>query len=191
MPHILEKDMWLYFLKNMNQTNQKSCSYLCDEAVFKTVFDSYFKLLRNFLIYRYKNIERAEDTAQNAFVILWENCSILKPEQAKSFLYTTAIRLSLNLIKHDKIVTNFELQSKQSETHQETPEFLLVASELQKQLEKAINDLPEKQRIVFLMNRFDNQSYTEIASLLDLSVKAVEKRMHLALLSLRKVVKNV
>jgi len=58
-------------------------------------------------------------------------------------------------------------------------------------LEKAINDLPEKQRTVFLMNRFENHSYTEIASLLDLSVKAVEKRMHLALVSLRKVIKNV
>ena len=175
----------------MNQTNQKSSSPLCNEAVFKAVFDSYFKLLRNFLIYKFKDVERAEDTAQNAFVILWENCSILQPEQAKSFLYTTAIRLSLNLIKHDKIVTTFELTSKPSETHQETPEFLLVEAELRKQLEKAIHDLPEKQRTVFLMNRLDNQSYTEIASELDLSVKAVEKRMHLALLSLRKVVKNV
>ena len=183
--------MWLYFLKNMNQTNQKSDSHLCNEAVFKSVFDSYFKLLRNFLIYKFKNIERAEDTAQNAFVILWENCGNLQPEQAKSFLYTTAIRLSLNLIKHDKIVTTFELQSKPSETHQETPEFLYVEDELRKQLEKAINDLPEKQRTVFLMNRFDNQSYNEIASILDLSVKAVEKRMHLALVSLRKVIKNV
>jgi RNA polymerase sigma-70 factor (ECF subfamily) len=42
-----------------------------------------------------------------------------------------------------------------------------------------------------MMNRFENQSYTEIASVLDLSVKAVEKRMHLALVSLRQVVKNV
>lgn len=175
----------------MNQDNQQSCSQLCNEAVFKAVFDSYFKLLRNFLIYKFKNIERAEDTAQNAFVILWENCGALKPEQAKRFLYTTAIRLSLNLIKHDKIVTNFELQSKPNETHQESPEFLLEETELKIRLEKAINDLPEKQRTVFLMNRMENQSYTEIASVLDLSVKAVEKRMHLALLSLRKVVKNV
>jgi len=183
--------MWLYFLKHMNQSNQKSCSRLCDETVFKAVFDSCFKLLRNFLIYKFKNIERAEDTAQNAFVILWENCGMLQPEQAKSFLYTTAIRLSLNSIKHDKIVANFQLQSKPNGIHQESPEFLLEETELKSRLEKAINDLPEKQRTVFLMNRFDNQSYTEIASVLDLSVKAVEKRMHLALLSLRKVVKNV
>jgi RNA polymerase sigma-70 factor (ECF subfamily) len=164
---------------------------LCTETVFRSVFDMHFKLLRNFLIYRFRNTERAEDTAQNAFVILWENCRILKPEQAKSFLFTTAIRLSLNSIKHDKVVANFELQTKPSEAHGESPEFLLVEGELRKQLEKAINDLPEKQRTVFLMNRFENQSYTEIAKLLDLSVKTVEKRMHLALLSLRKVIRNV
>ena len=164
---------------------------LCSEFVFKSIFESHFKGLRNFLIYKYKDVERAEDTAQNAFVILWENCGTLKPEQAKSFLFTTAIRLSLNLIKHDKVVSNFEFQSKPSELHLESPEFILLEAELRIQLEKAINDLPEKQRTVFLMNRMENQSYTEIAKLLDLSVKAVEKRMHLALLSLRKVIKNV
>jgi RNA polymerase sigma-70 factor (ECF subfamily) len=175
----------------MSSTDQKSNSHLCSEAVFKSVFESHFKLLRNFLIFKYKNSEWAEDTAQNAFVILWENCSKLQPEQAKSFLFTTAIRLTLNSIKHDKVVANFELQSKPKATHHESPEFLMLENELQKQLENAINDLPEKQRTVFLMNRLENQSYAEIASLLDLSVKAVEKRMHLALVSLRKVVKNV
>jgi RNA polymerase sigma factor (sigma-70 family) len=175
----------------MHQRNLQPETQLCSESVFKTVFESHFKLLRNFLIFKFKDVERAEDTAQNAFVVLWENCAMIKPEQAKSFLFTTAIRLSLNLIKHDKVVLNFELQSKSNGTHHESPEFLLLESELKKRLEKAISDLPEKQRTVFLMNRFENQSYTQIAALLDLSVKTVEKRMHLALVSLRQVVKNV
>lgn len=175
----------------MQQTDLQPETQLCSENVFKAVFESHFKLLRNFLIFKFRDVERAEDTAQNAFVVLWENCAMIKPEQAKSFLFTTAIRLSLNLIKHDKVVLNFELQSKPKGTHHESPEFLLLESELKKRLEKAINDLPEKQRTVFLMNRFENQSYTQIAALLDLSVKTVEKRMHLALVSLRQVVKNV
>lgn len=174
---------------SQNVSNPAPC--LCSETVFRSVFDSHFKVLRNFLAYKFKDIDRAEDVAQNAFVILWENCGILKPEQAKSFLFTTAIRLSLNHIKHDKVVLSFEAQSRAKENHEESPEFLLVEAELKKQLEKAISDLPEKQRTVFLMNRFENHTYAEIAALLDLSVKAVEKRMHLALLSLRKVVKNV
>ncbi|MGL2966811.1 RNA polymerase sigma factor [Flavobacterium sp. XGLA_31] len=175
----------------MNQTDQQNNACLCSEPIFKLVFETNFKLLRNFLIYKFRDVERAEDVAQNAFVKLWENCGILKPEQARSFLYTTAIRLSLNQIKHNKVVANFEIQSKLKTTYSESPEFLMEENELKKRLEKAIHDLPEKQRIVFLMNRFDNQSYADIATALDLSVKAVEKRMHLALLSLRKVVKNV
>jgi RNA polymerase sigma-70 factor (family 1) len=164
---------------------------LCSESVFRSVFELYFRLLRNFLIFKYKNVDRAEDAAQNAFVILWENCGMLKPEQAKSFLFTTAMRHSLNMIKHDKIVQDFEFRSVPRSTHQETPEFLLLENELRKQLEKAIAALPEKQRTVFMMNRFENQSYTEIASLLDLSVKTVEKRMHNALVSLRQVIRNI
>jgi len=175
----------------MDSIEEKQGAILCSEAVFKSVFEAHFKLLRNFLIFRFRNVERAEDTAQNAFVILWENCGSLKPEQAKSFLFTTAIRLSLNSIKHDKVVANFELVCKPKSMHHETPEFLLVENELQQQLEHAIGNLPEKQRTVFLMNRIENQSYNEIAALLDLSVKTVEKRMHSALIALRKVIKSV
>lgn len=164
-------------------------SELCSEPVFRSVFESQFKVLRNFLTYRYKNVDRAEDMAQNAFVILWENCGSIVPEQARSFLFTTAIRLSLNAIRHDKVVDRFKLVSSPQTIHKESPEFLAVHNELKDNLEKAINDLPEKQRTVFLMNRFENLSYAEIAQLLDISVKTVEKRMHNALVSLRKIVK--
>lgn len=191
MPSNLKKKLGGNDFKNMDTSNTISTSCLCSNAVFKSIFESNYKLIRNYLIYKYKDVYRAEDVAQNAFVILWENCSNLKPEQAKSFLFTTAIRLSLNEIKHDKVVSNFELLSNKSELNSESPEFLIEETELKMQLELAINQLPEKQREVFLMNRFDNQSYTEIALSLGLSVKAIEKRMHLALLTLRKVMKNI
>lgn len=176
----------------MDKLDKILSSCLCDDVVFKSVFELNFKQLRNFLVYKFRSdIESAEDQAQNAFVKLWENCGTLKPDQAKSFLYTTAIRLSLNKIKHNQVVNNFEIQFKTKSPNTESPEFLMEESELKTQLEQAINNLPEKQRTVFLMNRFDSQSYTEIAASLDLSVKAVEKRMHQALVALRKVIKNV
>src|SRR6478752_4612547 len=94
---------------------------LCSEPIFRSVFESHFKLLRNFLAFKFRDVERAEDMAQNAFVILWQHCATLQPEQARSFLFTTAIRLSLNSIKHDKVVARFELQARPQTTHQETP----------------------------------------------------------------------
>lgn len=173
------------------QSNQESRDCLCSESVFKSVFESHFKIIRNYLAYKFKDVDAAEDMAQNAFVILWENCKSLQPVQAKSFLFTTATSLSLNQIKHQKVVSNFEIQSNPRKSTAESPEFLLEENELKSQLERCISQLPEKQREVFLMNRFDQLSYSEIASLLGLSVKAVEKRMHLALQTLRNVMVNI
>ena len=53
-------------------------------------------------------------------------------------------------------------------------------------MERAIYALPEGQRLVFLMNRIDKRKYREIAEELGISQKAVEKRMHQALVTLRK-----
>ncbi|MNE92117.1 RNA polymerase sigma factor [compost metagenome] len=68
----------------------------------------------------------------------------------------------------------------------ENPEYLLEEKQFQVKLLKAIENLNEKQRIAFLMHRIDGKKYNEIALELNISVKAVEKRIHLALLSLRK-----
>ena len=48
-------------------------------------------------------------------------------------------------------------------------------------LQSVLAAMPEKSRAVFLMNRIDDLTYKEIAVRLQLSVKAVEKRMHIAL----------
>ncbi|AWA29807.1 RNA polymerase subunit sigma-70 [Flavobacterium magnum] len=164
---------------------------LCEPAAFRLTFDAHYKILRNFLIFRYRDADLADDVAQHAFVKLWENCSILKKEQAKSFLFTTATRLTLNHIKHRKVVSNFQVAFVPKTTDTESPQFLMEETEFRQRLENAISSLPDKQREVFMMNRFENQSYAEIAAALDLSVKAVEKRMHQALLTLRKTTTNI
>ncbi|WP_298156819.1 sigma-70 family RNA polymerase sigma factor [Flavobacterium sp.] len=164
---------------------------LCEPAAFRQTFDAHYKMLRNFLLFRYRDSDLADDIAQNAFVKLWENCAILKKEQAKSFLFTTAIRLSLNQLKHQKVVADYQLQLEPKIADKESPQFLMEETEFRQQLERAIGALPERQREVFMLNRFESQSYTEIAALLNLSVKAVEKRMHQALVTLRKITPKI
>jgi RNA polymerase sigma-70 factor (ECF subfamily) len=55
----------------------------------------------------------------------------------------------------------------------------------------SISHMPETQREAFLMNRMDNMSYKEIADTLEISVKAVEKRIHLALVYLKENVSEL
>ena len=62
----------------------------------------------------------------------------------------------------------------------------MLEKEFMEKLESTIDNLPEKQREVFLMNRIEKMKYKEIALHLDISVKAVEKRMHQALVVMRK-----
>ena len=163
---------------------------VCKEQVFKALFFEHAEGLRNFLYYKSGNLQLAEDLVQDAFGKLWENCQKVPPEKVRSYLFTVANNLFLNQVAHQKVVLKFENRGHTQQSNI-TPQFLLEEQEFMKRLEKAIADLPEGQRVVYLMNRMDNKTYKEIADVLGVSVKAVEKRMHKALAVLRKISKKV
>ncbi|MEZ4771679.1 MAG: RNA polymerase sigma-70 factor [Bacteroidia bacterium] len=161
-----------------------------EQEVFQNLFDNYYEAIRNFLYYKSGEIELAEDLTQEAFLILWKKRENINPEKAKSYLYTIANNLFLNEIKHQKVVLRFQ-QQPVSNVFFESPQFMMEEEEFKHKLEKAISDLPEKNRSVFLMNRVEKMTYKEIADRLELSVKAVEKRMHKALTELRKLSEKI
>lgn len=163
---------------------------VCQEKIFKEIFFLHSEYLRNFLYYKSGDLALSEDLVQESYSKLWESCSKVSAKKAKSFLFTVAQNLFLNKAKHNKVVLNYEAQEKLSHDSMD-PHYLLEEKEFRIKLENAISDLPEQQRIVFLMNRIDKKKYREIAEELDLSVKAVEKRMHNALKALRQIHKNV
>ncbi|WP_310560599.1 sigma-70 family RNA polymerase sigma factor [Flavobacterium sp.] len=160
----------------------------CDEIIFSSFFKTHSKSLRNFLFYKYGNKEQAEDLVQEAFIKLWQNCAAVPIEKAKSYLYTIANNSSLNEIKHQKVVLQFENNFTGLDKTNENPEYILEEKQFKTKLLKAIEDLNETQRIAFLMHRIDGKKYSEIADELKISVKAVEKRIHLALVELRKTI---
>lgn len=163
---------------------------ICAEVVFQQLFFEYSRAIRNFLFYLGGDAGLAEDLAQEAFLRLWKHCQSVTYEGAKGFLFTTARRLWLDEVKHRKVVRRFEMRPVTSESKID-PQFQLEEAEFRKQLEQAIADLPEKQRIVFLLNRIEKMTYKEIGQLLGISEKAVEKRMGLALKALRPLYKKI
>ena len=163
-----------------------SPSNTCDEIIFSSFFKSHIKALRNFLFYKFGNKDQAEDVAQEAFIKLWQNCASVPIEKAKSYVYIIANNSTLNEIAHQKVVLRYEKNFTALDRTNESPEYILEEKQFQDKLLKAIGNLNEKQRVAFLMHRIDGKKYSEIAIALNISVKAVEKRIHLALLSLRK-----
>ncbi|SHG91808.1 RNA polymerase sigma factor [Flagellimonas flava] len=162
---------------------------VCEEQVFSSVFKANSKTVFNYIYYKFGNEEKAHDAVQEAFVKLWENCAKVAPEKAKSYLYTVANNLYLNVIKAEKV--RLKYASPSLEHSNESPEFLMEEKQYKEKLDKALNDLPENQRTTFLLNRIDGKKYAEIAEMEGVSVKAIEKRMHLALKALREQIDGI
>lgn len=159
---------------------------VCEEKSFADLHQAHATSLRNFLFYRFGSLEKAKDCAQEAFVRLWNNCSKVAFDKAKSYLFTTANRIFLDDAAHQKVVLKFERRSDTREAQSETnPEFLYQIDEFKEQLETVVSNLPEKQRAVFLMSRIDKMKNQEIADSLEISVKTVEKHITSSLKSIR------
>lgn len=164
---------------------------ICEENVFSNFFKSNVKLIRNYLYYKYGNEEQANDMTQDAFIKLWEKCSEVPIEKAKSFLYTVANNNTLNQIAHKKVVLNYAKNNINSDKTTINPEFILEEEQFKTKLEKAISNLTETQRVAFLLHRIEGKKYLEIATIIGISVKAVEKRIHGALVSLRSEIEQI
>lgn len=163
---------------------------VCEATHFDAIFKQHSRTLRNYIFYKCGDSDLAEDLVQEAYIKLWDNCKKIPFENALFFLKRVANNAFLNVVKHKKIVLQHE-QIQKSEIDIENPEFLLEEKEFMQKLENAIASLSEKQREVFLLNRIDKKTYTEIAIFLDISKKAVEKRMHNALKTLRKEIESI
>lgn len=165
---------------------EKEILSVCKEKTFQKIYEEQVLPLRNFLYYKIGNSEKASDFAQEAFTKLWINCAKVYFDKAKSYLFTTANRIFLDDYDHQKVVLKFEkrvdLNSGQMDYN---PEYMYREAEFKNELEGMISNLPEKQRVAFLMSRIDKMPYAEIAMTLDVSIKTVEKHISNALKSLK------
>lgn len=173
----------------MRKQIPKNMDNVCEEQVFSALFEANSKTVFNYIYYKFGNEEKAYDAVQEAFVKLWENCQKVSPEKARAYVYTVANNLYLNVIKAEKV--RLKYADKSMDTSHESPEFLMEEKEFKVKLDRALDSLPENQRITFLLNRIDGKKYAEIAEMEGVSVKAIEKRMHLALKALREKIDGI
>ena len=162
-----------------------SMDNICNEDRFNEIFKLHAKELHDFLYYKFGDRLNPKDKVQEAFIKLWQNCGKVSPDKAKSFVFTTANNLMLNEVAHQKVVLK-HAQTQPKHYTNENPEFLMQENEYHAKLQKALSNLTEAQRTAFLMNRVEGKKFKEIATLLDISTKAVEKRIYGALDRLRK-----
>jgi RNA polymerase sigma-70 factor (ECF subfamily) len=129
----------------------------------------------------------AEEIAQEVMLELWRRRESLQVEQSfAAYLIRSTRNRALNHVRHQRIVAR-ELAAASVEPP-ESPgtDADTLGVELERVVREAIAGLPERCREVFELSRVQGLRYVEIAGVLEISVKTVEKRMGQALSELRK-----
>ncbi len=168
-------EKWIKLL----QTDSNKAIDLLFRAYYGELCRAVYRIVPN------KNV--AEDLTQEVFYELWKKKdNLIIKSTVKGYLKRSAINKSLNYVRDQKMkfddADEGEIELKDSK---HSPQQKLEAADLQKVIDKAIDSLPEKCRVIFVLSRFEALSYQEIANSLGISIKTVENQISKALKILR------
>ncbi len=156
-------------------------------AAFEQLFLRYGKGMIIFARRIVKDSDIADNVVQDVFLKVWTHRSTLDPSRnIKTYLYKATRNQAINWLRRKDIERRHahELHSREDSTM--TPEDEWRRKEMRAAIQDAVQQLPERCRLIFSMNRFDRLTYAEIANVLNISVKTVETHMGRALQLLRK-----
>lgn len=160
-----------------------------DDTAYRQLFDRYYEKLVVTSLQITKDSNVAKDAAQEVFLALWKNRMTINIQQSLlSYLKRGVVNRSLNMIKSRKRHGGNLVPE---DVHLPTPskaDKMVEFGELQEFVHKAIDQLPDRCREVFVLCRFEGYSHKEISEQLGISTKTVENQMTKALKVLRKTV---
>ena len=157
-----------------------------DERAFDSVFRTHYAHLVRVAESMLRESALAEEIAQEVMLELWRRRESLELEQTfAAYLIRSTRNRALNHIRHQRVVAREAAAAAIEPQPSRSAEEELLGVELQQAVREAIDALPEKSRDVFRLSREQGLKYAEIASVLEISVKTVEKRMGQALSELR------
>ena len=161
-----------------------------DKKAFNTLFRKYYPTLCAYA-HRFVDLEDAEEIVQDVMLWLWENREILLIESSLSqYLLKMIYHRALNRIAQKEVKYRADtLFYEKNQAMIYDVDFYQI-EELTKRIHTAIAALPESYREAFIMHRFKDMSYKEIAELLNISTKTVDYRIQQALKLLRKELKE-
>ena len=142
---------------------------------FKNLYNQYFESIRNYIFYRSGNKDLATDISQETFIKVWKKRTEIKKENIKALLYKISRDEFISYIRKEKFKRQYVEDSLKFkiENNNDNQDEEIRKSKFEKLLKK----MSEKQRAVILMSKREGLTNKEISNYLDISLKAVEKRM--------------
>jgi RNA polymerase sigma-70 factor (family 1) len=157
---------------------------LNDELAFEKVYRQYFIRLFRFCFSIVHQKEAAEEIVNDVFLYLWK-----RREQSgdirnlEAYLYIATKNLSLNYLRdnHFLHVVDISEQIGQYIKLEVTPGSMMESAETIRQMQKAIDELPPRCKLIFKLIKEDGLKYKDVATLLNISVKTVEAQLAIAM----------
>jgi len=176
-----------------------------DQAAFQELVSKYQHRLIGILSHLCGSSDEAEDLAQEVFMRVYRARADYHP-QAKfsTWFFTIANNVALNALRRKRRKPSYQLDPlvSQSGTQAARPEEALVHAtstepdrrmrhqELAKVVELALSQLNERQRLAVVLNKFEEMSYEEIATVIGISAKAVKSLLSRARTQLRDILRT-
>ena len=158
------------------------------EHNFETLYKTFYKSLRNAAENIVRDPEAAHDIVQEVFVKLWHRkddlAFIMHP---KAYLYRSVFNTAITYLNNNKKKASIEDSKIEAS---DTSDSEILTKELLTHIEAAIEKLPPKCKAIFVLSRFEEMKYKEIAETLGLSLKTVENQMGIALSKLKEELKK-
>ncbi len=154
------------------------------EAPFREVFNTYYEGLCQYAFTILRDMDEAEDIVQAMFIKIWEKRqSLTITHTVKSYLYKAVHHQCINQFDHRAVREKYRELSLIENSGIQLPE--VFPNELEDRIVAAINSLPKQCRTIFMMSRYQDMKYSEIAKALELSVNTIENQISKALRILR------
>ncbi len=181
----------------MDQNDRDLIASLKDETTRERAFQTLVKIYQERLYWHIRKIvmnhEDADDVLQNTFVKVWRSINNFREESSLyTWLYRIATNESLTLVHANKRRSLMPMNdASEFLMNNLTSDPYFEGNEIQKKLQEAILQLPEKQRIVFNMKYFDEMKYEDMSQILNTSVGALKASFHHAVKKVEEFIKNI
>lgn len=164
-----------------------------DPYAFRLFYDKFYIQIYRFASYFIKNNETKEEIISDVFFSIWQNrLELLNIDNIVAYLFTITRNRALYYINKSKnieslIIDDIPLGMASSDL---TPEEIYINEELVLAIQSAINELPERCKLIFLMAKEEGLKYREIAEILSISEKTVNAQIVIAIKKLAYILKK-
>jgi RNA polymerase sigma factor (sigma-70 family) len=157
-------------------------------TLIDALYRKYSQALRKFLVRRHVNQEDVADIVQETYYRVLNSGDVEMIHHPKAFLFQVANNVARNAAKHRRSGVEgdaADIDDIEVNDQSPSPYRWLKAEQQLGVVRAALEELAPKCREVFVLNRFENLTYADIAAELDLSVSMIEKYVSQALTHLR------